>query len=261
MPPCYALFTMTSTSEVSDLKYSNLLGVNQSLTSKLVKEAFFVELTFEDVDWNVLQLAMGELAAKTDDVPIYETLTLAPLTTTSVNDSRIDNALVSSVAAYNATDKNFMIQTSNVAEVDKNIYFVDGSGQNLVFSADNLGDVIEVQLPILKDDIACIGGFSDRGEFYDISFQGSFLTTAKDGPYFIEIPNLRRVSAPVLTASGETVVASVSFQAVSGDREDYERKPFRIYSSTSFIPVAEFYIQLEDEGLILFEDDGAVLSE
>lgn len=261
MPPCYALFTMTSTSEVSNLEYSNLLGVNQALTSKLVKEAFFVELTFEEVDWNVLQLAMGELAAKTDDVPFYEELTLSPLTSTTVNDSRIDNTLTDSVAAYNATDRNFMIQATAASEVDNNIYFVDGPGQNLIFSADNLGDIIEVKVPVLKDDIACIGGFSDRGEFYDISFQGSFLTTAGDGPYTINIPNLRRVSAPTLTAAGETVVASINFQAVSGDLEDYERKPFRIYSSTSFIPIAEFYIQLEDEGLIQYEDEGAVLSE
>nr|MDJ0827819.1 hypothetical protein [Rhodobacter sp.] len=260
-PPCYALFTLRSEQEVADAGYKNLVGVEQKYTTKIATEKFLVDLSIEDVDFMTMQMALGELSAKSEDVRLDEYLELCPLTSTTVSDDRItiDTELFQGV--YNRTDHQIMIKVDDLEGLAPNKFYFDSIGNNLIFNPSDVGKTISIKLPVIKNDIACIGGESQRAEFYNIGFQGSFFTTAGEGPYFINIPELRKISGPSTDFIGNAATYNLTYQAVSGENEDYERKPFRIYSPKSGIPLSVFNILLETGDNLLLESGGLLLTE
>lgn len=256
---CYSLFTLTSSTEIKNNTYLSLSGILQNKGAKIDEERYFVELVLEDVDYNALQYSLGEIASSEDDVVIYEDVTICPLLSTVFTDARIVAANETGVLCYDLTNNQIMVRVDDVGDVGNGFYFVDGSSNEITFGSEELGNAIKVSIPVTKQDVACIGGPNDRGEFYLYSFEGQFLTTQNDGPYTVVIPYLRRISAPVITLSGDAVTYTLRFEAVCGS--GYERKPFRIYSPTAGVPLAQEFILLEDGDFLLQEDDNKILTE
>lgn len=252
---CYALFTLRSSQETRDYKYLNLSGITQTGSNSISSEKFYVDLLLEDLDLVSLQASLGEILGLTNEVPIYENVTICPLTSLTYNDTRITTDLKALIGAYDLTNKRMMAQGDDLDSLNPYTFFVDDVAQTITFEATQLNHAIELKIPVLKDDLPCLGGQSPDGEFYNFSFEGAFFTTAGDGPYYVTIPQMRRINAPQLNFNGREAAYTLSFQAVCGDDDTYERKPFRIFSPNSGAPDPfRCFITHEDGFRILLED-------
>lgn len=233
-PPCYANFAMVSETELSNAKYLSLSGVQQTKSNQISGERFFVELTFENTDFMTVQLILGELSAAVSEVYLDEYVTVCPLIDVSFNDNRITEDQSANIGVYNLTEKNVMLQVSDINDLVPNRFFVNSVGKLIAFDTSQLGQALSIKIPTFNEDIGCLGGFSSRGELLNYSFEGRFNTTANDGDYIVQIPHLRRIAAPSFDfIGGDKVTVTVRYEAVSGSDESTERKPFRIFSPNS----------------------------
>lgn len=250
---CYSLFKFSVNSVATPSTYLSLNGIVQSKSSKIQEETYTLELTLEDTDYTALQISLGEIAAQIDGVVLTEEVTLCPLTSTTYNNSDLTSTHENNVAAFNYTQNRPMIRADNLASVQPNFFFVDGTAQTITFSSSNLGETIKIAIPVDRDDVGVVGGPNGRGEIYRFQFEGDFITTSGDGPYTLQIPYLRRTSAPTLNFDGNAVNYTLTFEAVCGEGE--ERKPFKIFSPTNFVPLQEnFVLQETGTDFILLED-------
>ena len=216
---------------------------------------------FQEVDFNTYQLALGEIATRTTGEFIYEEVDIPRLTSLTYFDARINAGNKDNIGIYGVTDRHVVRQGTGTYDVDPNIVYIDDVAQTIEFDTTALGKAYNIQIPVSTTDISCIGGNSSNGEFYDLSFEGAFFTTANDGPYTIIVPHLRRLTTPSLSVGvGLSTNYTVSFQAVCGDDDEYERKPFRIYAPHCF-PRDIAKVLREDGDVVLREEDTFVLRE
>lgn len=244
---CYSLFTFRTESIAEPFSYLNLSGIKQNKSSRIQEEQYFIDLTLSEFDFMTLQLSMGEIAAQVDDVNFYEEVNICPLNNTVYSDLRINATNYTQITAFNLTENNIMVRVTNVEDVGSNFFFVDEVAQTITFSENQLGEALKVVIPVANNDVGCIGGPNARGEMYKYAFEGKFFTTEGDGPYTLQAPCVRRVSAPSLSFDGGAAATYVlSFECVANEESD--RKPFKIFSPRVNAPTAE-NLRLLENGL------------
>ena len=260
IPPCYASFSFEVSTDTAEATYLNPSGIVQTREAGIVSEKYILSLEIQDVDYTALQLAMGELSIITNGIDLLEQETVT-LQSTILTDTRISGSSSARVAVYNLTERQIMKKLTS-SPSNTNEYFVDGTNKRIEFAPNQVGQTVSIKFLNENQTQGCIGGLDNTGEFYRFSFSGYFFTTSGDGPYALEISDLRRMNAPTITSNGDVSIINLEFQAVCGDNDDNARKPFRMYSPNIGINLNELCYLLEDESEILLEDSsGCILLE
>lgn len=258
IPPCFASFSFQIESQSSEATFLNSRGIVQVRDAGITQERHLLTISIQEVDFSALQLAIGELSIFTNGLTIDE-IENVTLTSTSFTDSRVTSSTEADIVVYNLTSKQIMKKVTG-SPSNNNEYQIVSFSNTINFNTSQLGQTVSIKLPNPNQTRGTIGGTS-FAELFNYSFTGLFFTTSGDGPYTLQIDNLRRIGSPTLTANGDVNEIELQFIAVCGDNADNERKPFRLLSPTIGVSLNQFNYLLEDGFDLLLETGDLYLVE
>lgn len=210
-PLCIAGFELTFDDSLAEAKC--LVDGRKQISAAAITETIAsMKLTFEFVDWTILQLAFDELAQSTS------TIVLPVLKTATVNSSNevVDTELTSATGVYvyrktPQPGKYYEIITTGTPTADQ--AKVDTAATKLVFASSEAGAVVQYTVNKTYTTIESIGKESTYDKFGKLSFSGIISGTEFSTGMQIVVPQLSRVSTPALTITGELARLEIDFRA------------------------------------------------
>lgn len=233
MPLCIAGFDLTSDSQLQEAKC--LIDGKKQITSAAITETTWsLKLQFEKLDFQVLGLALDEIAQDTatvSNLPIVKTARVPAVTPFTISDTGITSGNASRVTAYQATGKKtFLTKVSATPAVGE---FTAAAGV-LTFNAASAGQLISYTSFESYTSVPTIGVEATADSFGTLSFAGICYLDGGVDRFYIEIPALSRVSTPNLTVTGDLATLEVEFRCSvpSGSRT-----PYKLYSLSQGVKV------------------------
>lgn len=210
-PLCIAGFELTFNDSLAEAKC--LVDGRKQISAAAITESIAsMKLTFEFVDWTILQLAFDEIAQSTSSIvlPVLKTATVS-----SANEI-VDTALTSATGVYvykktPQPGKYYKVITTGTPTADQ--VKVDTTGTKLVFASSEAGAVVQYSVRKTYTTIESIGKESTYDKFGKLAFSGIISGTEFAAGMQIVVPQLSRVSTPALTITGELAKLEIDFRA------------------------------------------------
>lgn len=241
-PACIASFTMAA--DVNFLEARCLIGGQRQITASKINETVYtVTLSFENVDFNSLELALGEFAADA----VGANLTLPTLKATTVvldggdgviNDAEITAGTADSIRVYLSTPAStssvkygYMTKVA-VAPAADGEFQVDDGANRLVFTANQVGSVVQYTIDKTYTSIRGIG-LAEGGTPYDnLTFSGVLFGTNDEDGYQIVLPRLTRISEPSIAVTGDLQTLEIEYRA---EVPSGSRKPYKLFDLSTAV--------------------------
>lgn len=220
---CVAGLTLEATTNFVEAK-CQINGILQTVASAINAEDFMLNLTYEFLDWNTLQLLYGELS-KTGGaaVPTTQDFTITAAGAVTVPGLTAVNA--ASVRVYDNTQAKFLKLDPTTAGADE--FVVNGASGTVSFNASQIGSVVTIRYDRIYTSISSIGLTGPTDFFTDLNLV-AIVSSAVDGAeaYVLVVDKMERTNTPTLTLEGDKAVFNIQYKALV---KPGQRKPFKMY--------------------------------